>query len=137
MAAAAADRAAGLERREGEPCLASLPNRLPLPLFPRCCDLDGDGVVRPAEMQYFYEEQLQRMESLCHEPVQFEASRRRCCRRRRLPPLPPPLLLLLLPPLPPPLLLLLLPPPPLLLLLPPDLHCTVHRAFPMQTSNGA
>lgn len=38
----------------------------------RCVDLDCDGVIRPDEMIFFYEEQLHRMESLIHEPVQFE-----------------------------------------------------------------
>jgi serine/threonine-protein phosphatase 2A regulatory subunit B'' len=38
----------------------------------RCLDLDGDGVIRPAEAAHFYEEQLQRMECLAQEPVAFE-----------------------------------------------------------------
>ena len=38
----------------------------------RCIDLYGDGVIRPPEMLYFYEEQLQRMECLVQEPVLFE-----------------------------------------------------------------
>lgn len=35
-------------------------------------DLDGDGVIRPREMLYFYEEQLRRLEGWNQEPVQFE-----------------------------------------------------------------
>lgn len=35
-------------------------------------DLDCDGVVAPNEMQYFYEEQLHRMECMAQEPVLFE-----------------------------------------------------------------
>jgi serine/threonine-protein phosphatase 2A regulatory subunit B'' len=35
-------------------------------------DLDGDGVLRPRECLFFYEEQLQRMECLNQEPVLFE-----------------------------------------------------------------
>jgi len=38
----------------------------------RCIDLDGDGQIKAAEMQFFYEEQLQRMECLSQEPVLFE-----------------------------------------------------------------
>lgn len=38
----------------------------------RCCDLDCDGVIRPREMWYFYEEQLKRLEGLSQEPVLFE-----------------------------------------------------------------
>ncbi|PNW81795.1 hypothetical protein CHLRE_06g260600v5 [Chlamydomonas reinhardtii] len=38
----------------------------------RCVDLDGDGVIRPREMLYFYEEQLRRLEGWNQEPVQFE-----------------------------------------------------------------
>ena len=36
-----------------------------------CVDLDADGRILPWEMQYFYEEQLQRMRSLGHEEVPF------------------------------------------------------------------
>jgi len=35
-------------------------------------DLDCDGVITPNEMQYFYEEQLHRMECMAQEPVLFE-----------------------------------------------------------------
>jgi len=38
----------------------------------RCVALDCDGVIRPDEMLFFYEEQVSRMESLIHEPVLFE-----------------------------------------------------------------
>eukprot|EP00249_Psilotum_nudum_P014335 c24772_g2_i1 orf=649-1878(-) len=38
----------------------------------KCIDLDSDGVITPNEMQYFYEEQLHRMECMAHEPVLFE-----------------------------------------------------------------
>ncbi|XP_002966764.2 probable serine/threonine protein phosphatase 2A regulatory subunit B''delta [Selaginella moellendorffii] len=38
----------------------------------KCIDLDCDGVVTPNEMQYFYEEQLHRMECLAQDPVLFE-----------------------------------------------------------------
>ncbi|TYG62805.1 hypothetical protein ES288_D07G261600v1 [Gossypium darwinii] len=38
----------------------------------KCIDLDGNGVLTPNEMQFFYEEQLHRMECLALEPVLFE-----------------------------------------------------------------
>jgi serine/threonine-protein phosphatase 2A regulatory subunit B'' len=38
----------------------------------KCIDLDGNGVVTRNEMQFFYEEQLHRMECMAQEPVQFE-----------------------------------------------------------------
>ncbi|XP_057959767.1 serine/threonine protein phosphatase 2A regulatory subunit B''alpha-like [Malania oleifera] len=38
----------------------------------KCIDLDGNGVLTPNEMQYFYEEQLHRMECMAQEPVLFE-----------------------------------------------------------------
>ncbi|OVA02372.1 EF-hand domain [Macleaya cordata] len=37
-----------------------------------CIDLDGNGVLTPNEMQFFYEEQLHRMECMAQEPVLFE-----------------------------------------------------------------
>ncbi|KAJ6352235.1 hypothetical protein OIU76_001447 [Salix suchowensis] len=37
-----------------------------------CLDLDGNGVLTPNELQYFYEEQLHRMECMAQEPVLFE-----------------------------------------------------------------
>lgn len=38
----------------------------------RCIDLDGNGLLTPNEMQFFYEEQLHRMECMAQEPVLFE-----------------------------------------------------------------
>ncbi|KAK6278827.1 hypothetical protein POUND7_019094 [Theobroma cacao] len=38
----------------------------------KCIDLDGNGVLTPTEMQFFYEEQLRRMECMAQEPVLFE-----------------------------------------------------------------
>ncbi|KAJ4844045.1 hypothetical protein Tsubulata_013450 [Turnera subulata] len=38
----------------------------------RCLDLDGNGVLTSNEMQFFYEEQLHRMECMGQEPVLFE-----------------------------------------------------------------
>ena len=38
----------------------------------RCMDLDGDGFISMYELEYFYEEQLQRMESLGIETLPFE-----------------------------------------------------------------
>lgn len=38
----------------------------------KCVDLDGDGIITPNEMQYFYEEQLHRMECMAQERVLFE-----------------------------------------------------------------
>ena len=35
-------------------------------------DLDGDGYISMYELEYFYEEQLQRMESLGIETLPFE-----------------------------------------------------------------
>lgn len=34
-------------------------------------DLDGNGIITPYEMDYFYEEQVQRLQSLNHEPILF------------------------------------------------------------------
>lgn len=34
-------------------------------------DLDSNGIITPHEMEYFYEEQVQRLESLNHEPILF------------------------------------------------------------------
>lgn len=34
-------------------------------------DLDQNGIITPHEMEYFYEEQVQRLESLNHEPILF------------------------------------------------------------------
>ncbi|EYU33164.1 hypothetical protein ABFS83_06G150900 [Erythranthe nasuta] len=38
----------------------------------KCIDLDGNGIVTRNEMQFFYEEQLHRMECMAQEPVLFE-----------------------------------------------------------------
>ena len=35
-------------------------------------DLDGDGIISMYEMEYFYEEQVQKMESLGIETLPFE-----------------------------------------------------------------
>jgi len=37
----------------------------------RCVDRDGDGVITMYDLEHFYSEQLHRMESLSHEPVQL------------------------------------------------------------------
>ncbi|CAG7816149.1 unnamed protein product [Allacma fusca] len=37
----------------------------------RCLDIDGDGVLSPYELQYFYQEQENRIESLGIEPLDF------------------------------------------------------------------
>ena len=34
-------------------------------------DLDGNGIITPYEMEYFYEEQVQRLQALNHEPILF------------------------------------------------------------------
>ncbi|KAL3848574.1 hypothetical protein ACJMK2_019424 [Sinanodonta woodiana] len=38
----------------------------------RCMDLDGDGIISMYEMEYFYEEQMQKMEALGIERLPFE-----------------------------------------------------------------
>nr|CAD1830915.1 unnamed protein product [Ananas comosus var. bracteatus] len=38
----------------------------------KCIDLDGNGILTRNEMQFFYEEQLHRMECMSQEPVLFE-----------------------------------------------------------------
>ncbi|GLU03690.1 hypothetical protein SLE2022_208760 [Rubroshorea leprosula] len=38
----------------------------------KCIDLDGNGVLTSTELQFFYEEQLHRMECIALEPVLFE-----------------------------------------------------------------
>lgn len=38
----------------------------------KCVDLDGNGIITRNEMQFFYEEQLHRMECMAQEPVLFE-----------------------------------------------------------------
>jgi len=37
----------------------------------QCIDLDGDGIITLFDMEYFYEEQIHRMECLGHEPITF------------------------------------------------------------------
>ncbi|MGH0119361.1 UNVERIFIED_CONTAM: hypothetical protein FKN15_006092 [Acipenser sinensis] len=38
----------------------------------RCMDLDGDGVLSMYELEYFYEEQCQKLENMAIEPLPFE-----------------------------------------------------------------
>ncbi|KAK4759915.1 hypothetical protein SAY87_023046 [Trapa incisa] len=38
----------------------------------KCIDLDGNGILTRNELQYYYEEQLHRMECMAQEPVLFE-----------------------------------------------------------------
>lgn len=38
----------------------------------RCIDLDGDGVLSMYEMEYFYEQQMKRMERMGVEMLEFE-----------------------------------------------------------------
>ncbi|MEQ2255240.1 Serine/threonine-protein phosphatase 2A regulatory subunit B'' subunit beta [Ilyodon furcidens] len=38
----------------------------------RCMDLDGDGLLSMYELEYFYEEQCQKLEALAIEPLPFE-----------------------------------------------------------------
>lgn len=38
----------------------------------RCMDLDGDGVLSMYELEYFYDEQCQKLESMAIEPLPFE-----------------------------------------------------------------
>lgn len=38
----------------------------------RCMDLDGDGVLSMYELQYFYQEQCQKLEAMAIEPLPFE-----------------------------------------------------------------
>ncbi|WOL16744.1 hypothetical protein Cni_G25532 [Canna indica] len=38
----------------------------------KCIDLDGNGILTANELQFFYEEQLHRMECMAQEPVLFE-----------------------------------------------------------------
>ena len=40
----------------------------------RCMDLDGDGYLSMYEIEYFYEEQLQRIEKFGIGPLPFKAS---------------------------------------------------------------
>lgn len=38
----------------------------------RCMDVDGDGVLSMFELEYFYEEQCERMERMGIEPLPFQ-----------------------------------------------------------------
>lgn len=38
----------------------------------RCMDMDGDGVLSMFELEYFYEEQCERMERMGIEPLPFQ-----------------------------------------------------------------
>lgn len=38
----------------------------------RCMDLDGDGIISMYEMEYFYEEQVEKMEMLGIETLPFQ-----------------------------------------------------------------
>lgn len=38
----------------------------------RCMDLDGDGLLSMYELEYFYSEQVSRMEDMSIEPISFE-----------------------------------------------------------------
>ncbi|TSL16057.1 Serine/threonine-protein phosphatase 2A regulatory subunit B'' subunit beta [Bagarius yarrelli] len=38
----------------------------------RCMDVDGDGILSMYELQYFYQEQCQRLEAMAIEPLPFE-----------------------------------------------------------------
>lgn len=40
--------------------------------YSRCMDIDGDGYLSMYELEYFYDEQLQRMESIGIECLPFE-----------------------------------------------------------------
>lgn len=38
----------------------------------RCMDLDGDGILSMYELEYFYQEQCQKLEAMGVEPLPFE-----------------------------------------------------------------
>ena len=38
----------------------------------RCMDLDGDGVLSMYELEFFYEDQCQKLETMAIEPLPFE-----------------------------------------------------------------
>lgn len=40
-------------------------------LISRCMDVDGDGYISMYELEYFYEEQMQRMEAIGIETLPF------------------------------------------------------------------
>lgn len=39
--------------------------------YSRCMDIDGDGYISMYELEYFYEEQMQRMEAIGIETLPF------------------------------------------------------------------
>lgn len=43
----------------------------------RCMDLDGDGYLSMYELEYFYEEQMQRMEAIGIETLPFQVNFRK------------------------------------------------------------
>lgn len=56
-------------------CASYVKKLILLPILPlrfKCIDLDGNGIITRNEMQFFYEEQLHRMECMAQEPVLFE-----------------------------------------------------------------
>eukprot|EP01035_Chromulina_nebulosa_P024556 gene24556-31977_t len=46
-------------------------NEMALRYWFTCCDLDGDGILTPAEMNYFYKIQVHRLNSLGQETINF------------------------------------------------------------------
>lgn len=50
--------------------------------FARCMDLDGDGYLSMYELEYFYEEQLHRMEAIGLETLPFEDCLCQACHRK-------------------------------------------------------
>ncbi|GJT75771.1 serine/threonine protein phosphatase 2A regulatory subunit B''beta-like protein [Tanacetum coccineum] len=54
-------------------CLKKINHRVAISIsWFKCVDLDGNGIITRNEMQFFYEEQLHRMECMAQEPVLFE-----------------------------------------------------------------
>ncbi|XP_022771296.1 serine/threonine protein phosphatase 2A regulatory subunit B''alpha-like isoform X2 [Durio zibethinus] len=62
------------EKTLSDMAIMPLPTGLLIEYFLRfkCIDLDGNGVLTPNEMQFFYEEQLHRMKCMAQESVLFE-----------------------------------------------------------------
>lgn len=50
-------------------CVCSSPS---IEYWFRCMDVDGDGVLSMFELEYFYEEQCERMERMGIEPLPFQ-----------------------------------------------------------------
>lgn len=46
--------------------------KLKFPFPSRCMDLDGDGYLSMYELEYFYEEQMHRMEAIGIETLPFQ-----------------------------------------------------------------